>query len=84
VLIVFQFSVAIFLIAGTLIVLRQIDFMMKKDLGFNQEQILNVPLKGDLLGEKKKLFRQRLLQNSDILKISFASQEHGEITNTNT
>ena len=84
VLIVFQFSIAIFLIAGTLIVLRQIDFMMTKDLGFNQEQILNVPLKGDLLGEKKKLFRQRLLQDPDILKISFASQEPGEITNTNT
>jgi putative ABC transport system permease protein len=84
VLIVFQFSIAIFLIAGTLIVFRQIDFMMNKDLGFNKEQILIVPLKGDLLGEKKGFFRQRLLQNPDILKISYASQEPGEITNTNT
>jgi putative ABC transport system permease protein len=84
VLIVFQFSIAIFLIGGTLIVFRQIDFMMKQDLGFNQEQILNVPLKGELLGASKELFKQRLLQHPDILKLSFASQEPGEITNTNT
>ncbi|MGD8539038.1 MAG: FtsX-like permease family protein, partial [Candidatus Aminicenantes bacterium] len=84
VLIVFQFSITIFLIGGTLIVFRQIDFMMNTDLGFNQEQILIVPLKGDLLGQKKKPFKQRLLQNPDILKVTFASQEPGDITNTNT
>lgn len=39
---------ATLLIIGVLGVLRQLDYMKKKDLGFNQDQILIVPLKGDL------------------------------------
>ncbi len=84
VLIVFQFTIAIFLIVGTLTIFRQVNFMMNSDLGFDQDQILNVHLKGDLLRGRKELFKQRLLQYPDILKVSFAGQKPGLITNTNT
>jgi putative ABC transport system permease protein len=40
VLVVFQFSASVFLIAGTLIVLRQLEYIQQKDLGYNREQLL--------------------------------------------
>lgn len=39
-LVVFQFMASIALIAGTLIVYRQLDFMMKQDIGVNIDQVL--------------------------------------------
>jgi len=43
VLVVFQFSVSIFLIIGTLTVHQQINFMKNKDLGFEEEHVLVIP-----------------------------------------
>ncbi|RAV97869.1 ABC transporter permease [Pseudochryseolinea flava] len=41
-LVVFQFMASVALIAGTLIVFRQLDHMLKKDLGMNMSQVLVV------------------------------------------
>ncbi|GAA0188184.1 ABC transporter permease [Fulvivirga kasyanovii] len=41
-LVVFQFVVSAGLVLGTLIVLRQLDYMQDQDLGFNKEQVLIV------------------------------------------
>jgi putative ABC transport system permease protein len=100
VLIVFQFAVGTFLIIGALVVLGQFDYMVSKGLGYGQEQILLVPLKGELkeplqvlrarlqegklFGETKGVFKQRLLQNSDIRGVTFITQSPGALTNTNT
>ena len=40
VLVVFQFAISILLITGTLVMYRQIFFMLNKDVGFNKEQLL--------------------------------------------
>ena len=84
ILIVFQFAVSIFLIIGTVTVYRQLHYMKTKDLGFDQKQVINVHLKGDLLRRKKSLFKELLLQNPDISKVCFSGQEPGVITTTNT
>jgi putative ABC transport system permease protein len=39
-LVVFQFGISIVLITGTIVVGSQMDFMQKKDLGFDKEQVL--------------------------------------------
>src|SRR6202035_2346923 len=41
-LVVFQFSVSLFLIIGTLMVYRQLKYIHDKDLGFDRSQILVV------------------------------------------
>ncbi len=40
ILVVFQFAVSILLIIGTMIMYRQIKYMLNKDVGFNKEQLL--------------------------------------------
>jgi putative ABC transport system permease protein len=100
VLTVFQFAVATFLIIGALVVLGQFDYMVSKGLGYTREQILLVPLQGELreslqvlrarlregkvFGETKGVFKQRLLQSPDIRGVTFISQSPGTLTNTNT
>ncbi|MBG44720.1 MAG: ABC transporter permease [Aequorivita sp.] len=44
VLMVVQFCIAILLISGTLVLWSQLDFMRTKDLGFNKEQVITLPL----------------------------------------
>lgn len=39
-LVVFQFSVSIILIIGTLIIFSQLQFMRSKDIGFNKQQVM--------------------------------------------
>ena len=64
-LVIFQFSIAIILIIGVLIISEQMSFMQTKDLGFNQSQkiVLSLPneqaqaqfyaLKNELLTQKE-------------------------------
>jgi putative ABC transport system permease protein len=46
ILVVAQFSSAIFLMIATVFVLRQLSFMQKQDPGYNRDQIVNVKLDG--------------------------------------
>ncbi len=43
-LVVFQFAVSVVLIAGTLIILRQLDFIQERKLGYDREASIVLPL----------------------------------------
>jgi len=66
VLVVFQFTVSIVLIVGTLIVQRQLNYIQNKNLGFEKEQIVVVK-KTDDLSDRLKTFKQELLRNPSVL-----------------
>ena len=73
-LLTFQFSISIILIIGIITNLRQLHYAKTMDLGFNKEQIVffSTP---DFPGQKKhelrKTFKERLLKNPNIQKISY-------------
>jgi predicted permease len=48
VLVVVQFSLSVFLIIGTVIVYRQLDYMKSKDLGYDRENLLYFQMRGDI------------------------------------
>nr|MBA2746857.1 FtsX-like permease family protein [Flavisolibacter sp.] len=43
-LIVFQFAISLFLMIATIIILQQLEFIRNKDLGFNKNQVMVLPL----------------------------------------
>jgi putative ABC transport system permease protein len=43
-LIIFQFVIAVFLVAATVIVLNQIAYIQRKDLGYHREQVMVLPV----------------------------------------
>lgn len=56
VLVILQFSLSVLLIISTLIVMQQMNFMRKKDIGFDTEQVLAVRLANwDLMTRHKAL-----------------------------
>ncbi len=68
-LVVFQFSISIILIAVTLLVGRQMNYFMNKDLGFSRDNIL-ILQRTYLLQENHDAFRQELLKNPDIESVA--------------
>ncbi|WP_420401293.1 FtsX-like permease family protein [Flagellimonas sp.] len=77
-LMVVQFSIAILLITGTLVLRSQLDFMRNKDLGFNKEQVVSFPMDGKKNSyDALDLLRHELAGNPDILEISGADNNLG-------
>ena len=76
VLVVGQFTSAIFLMIATIFVLKQLNFMRKQDPGFNRSQILNVSL-DRLTYRKYDVLKQELLKSSDIAGVTGAQDVLG-------
>ncbi|MEO9872496.1 ABC transporter permease [Ekhidna sp.] len=76
VLVVIQFAIALFLIAGTIIVHKQINFMSNKDMGFESEGILIVSASprsftnSELAQSRLNTFKEELINKSYITDIS--------------
>ena len=70
-LVIFQFSLAVFLIVGTVGISRQLSYMRNKDLGFNREHIIHISIHGELL-DKYGAIRERFLQNPEVLHVTAA------------
>ena len=77
-LIVLQFVIAIILISGTLVLHGQIDFLRNKDLGYNKEQVVSIPLNGRKDSYAVlDLLRDELSQNPNVLSISGSDSNLG-------
>ncbi len=77
-LVVFQFALSIVLILGMIVIYRQIDYIHNKNLGFGKEDLLYMPLEGDL--QKTFLtFKEELLKQPGIKSISSAQNTPLEV-----
>jgi len=73
-LMVVQFSIAILLISGTLVLWNQLEFLRAKDLGFNKEQVIAIPLKSSKDPEKlMQLLRDELSSKPNVLSVTAAN-----------
>ena len=69
ILVVFQFSISIALIAGTIIVYKQIIFMKNKELGFNKEHVVVIPRMNDSFRKSYRSIRSELLNLSGVIDV---------------
>jgi putative ABC transport system permease protein len=76
VLVVGQFTCAIFLIIATVFVYRQLTFMQGKDPGFDRDQVVNIALDG-ITNQKFELLKQQLSQNAAIAGVTGAQDQLG-------
>ena len=82
ILVVLQFSISIILIVGTLIIFKQINFMINKDMGFNKEQLL-VIRRASVLGTQVKPFKDELLKISGVANVSASTAAPAHNNNGN-
>ena len=74
VLIMFQFSISIILLIGTITIFRQLDYMKSSQLGFRKENVVLISFPGSLqqANDKYEVLKEELLKNSNIPFISGA------------
>jgi putative ABC transport system permease protein len=77
VLVTMQFTIAIILIAFTVLVQKQIRFG-STNLGFNQENIIGIKLTQQL-GEKKEVVKKLLMEKAAISEVSFTQFYPGKV-----
>jgi len=77
-LVIAQFTISVILIAGTIIIYRQMKFIQQTNPGYNREQVLSFPLPAGVENSKKELLmqaiKQDLLAQSSIESITLANQ----------
>lgn len=76
-LVVFQFAISIALIISTVIVHRQMRYMLGDKLGFTLDRVLEIQ-RSDLLGDKIRAFREELAGIPGVAHISGASTLPGD------
>lgn len=69
-LVVMQFALSILLLVGTMIVGRQLDFILKRDPGFNREHVFTFQLRPGMMAHKAAL----LADLEQIPGVEFVSQ----------
>ena len=68
-LVVVQFVLSAVLIIGTIVVSKQVNYIQNKNLGFDRENLIFVPIEGDL-PKNYKAFKQEALQSTNIQYVS--------------
>ena len=81
-LVVFQFTVSIFLIVGTTVVYRQLNYMRDKNLGYDKEQLLVLP-NSWALGKNETVFRDQLLADARVVNATISAYKPAGPTNSN-
>lgn len=71
-LVIFQFTIAIILIVGTGIVLKQLKFIQNRNIGLNKEQVLEIRLRFADLPKGETLIKE-LGKNASVLNASLTS-----------
>jgi putative ABC transport system permease protein len=82
VLVVFQFTVSIVIIIGSIVVYSQLNFMTSKDLGFDKENLI-VIRRPDAFFRQLEPFRAQLLQIPGVKSVGFSRAVPGNTFNNN-
>jgi putative ABC transport system permease protein len=71
-LIAFQFTLAIALLSSTILINKQLNYIFKKDLGYQKENIIHIALNGKI-STYYPIIKQELLKNPMITKVTNSS-----------
>jgi putative ABC transport system permease protein len=82
ILVVFQFTVSIVIIIGSIIVYRQLNYMTSKDLGFEKENLI-VIRRPDAFFRQMTSFREQILQIPGVVKVGYSRAVPGTNFNNN-
>lgn len=73
ILVVIQFAASIILIIVTLIIFGQMNYIKTKNLGFNREQVMIIPIHENETQSKQAAIRQAFLQHPRVEGVSISS-----------
>jgi len=68
-LIVFQFVISVFLIVSTLVMRRQLNYIQHRDLGYDRDHVVELPMNAGML-EHISYIKDQFKGNRDVLSLS--------------
>ena len=77
-LVVVQFSISIFLIIGTLVIYKQLNYMRDKELGYNKENVLIVPTDREV-NKAFATIKSQFERRADVVGVSIGSENPSNI-----
>lgn len=83
-LIVFQFAISMVLISGAVIIYNQLDFIQYKNLGFNKEEVLVIPMKNEHMNSRIEAIKIELSRVEGVTSVSASSNMPGGQFNQNS
>ena len=72
-LVVFQFVLSIVMIIGTIIIMKQVNYVQTKNLGFNKENLIYIPFQGQM-ANKYNIFENEILKMPGIKDVTRTDQ----------
>ncbi|MFT3822337.1 MAG: ABC transporter permease [Chitinophagaceae bacterium] len=69
ILVIFQFSLSVLLIIGTMVVSKQINYVQHKNLGYDRENLVDIPIEGELVN-KYALLKEKATELPGIQSIT--------------
>jgi hypothetical protein len=73
ILVTLQFCAAIMLVTSSIVLTLQLRFVQQKDLGYNHENLMEIPVRGNILNSRNAI-KNDLLQLPGADGVTFASQ----------
>lgn len=83
-LIVTQFMITFILIIGMFVITRQMQYTRQKDLGFNKDAVLMVPMGADSLDANVTSLKNELMRQAGVRSVSFCFEAPSSYSNWNT
>ncbi|WP_303918537.1 ABC transporter permease [Draconibacterium sediminis] len=77
-----QFLISIILIVGTIIMYRQLTYMVNKDVGFGKDRLMVIQSAGSV-GDQVKAFKQEILKIPGVQNVSASTAVPGHNNNNN-
>lgn len=68
-LVTFQFFISIFFIITTIVIYQQLDYIQHRPLGYEQENLIEIPAQGDM-GQRYEVVKHDLLQLPGVSSVS--------------
>ena len=78
-LVIFQFAVSIILIAFTILVNQQVNYIKNKDTGIRKDHVIYTRLPHQLFRNAKEHFTERLETLPEVKEVSYSSRIFGQI-----
>ena len=82
-LVILQFAISMFLIAGSLTIISQLKYLQGKDLGFDKSALITIPVTTNEIREKYDVIQTELLKISGVSEVGAASNIPGKQFNNN-
>jgi predicted permease len=68
-LVVFQFALSVILIVGMIVIYRQVKYIQSKNLGYDRDNLVYIPIEGELT-KSYEIFKQKALQLPGVANVS--------------